>query len=333
MSDLQIGLISLGIVLIVVVLLFNWWQDWRVRRSMQKQFPEGEHDVLMNGAGTRKEPALWAPKAAAADEAVEIDPSCEAVIDIVFGHAVPGQELSDAVRSITRVGKKPVRVFAGSDQGGHRAVPQAGEHYISLQLAVVIANRSGALTAIEWSHLWTLAQNLAERFDGVIEAPDQEELLARARDLDARCAAMDAQVGLIVQLGTPKSHRQIADIATEVGFLEHDGQLAWMAENGLPRFVMQFDTLADGQGDEAVHRVDLVLDVPNSVPDDQAFSRMAAVGQDLATRLGAHLLDDQGRGLPDGATQTIDRQISDMYDQLDQAGFLAGTERAARVFS
>lgn len=333
MSDLQIGLISLGILLIVLVLLFNWWQDWRVRRSMQKQFPESEHDVLMNGSGARKEPGLWTPKAVPAEDAAEVDPSCEAVIDIAFGHPVSGPELFEAIRSISRVGKKPVRVFAGSEQGVHRSVPRDDELYTSLQLAVVIANRSGALTAIEWSHLWTLAQNLAERFDGVIEAPDQEELLARARDLDTRCAAMDAQVGLILQLASPKPRRQIEAVAAEVGFLEYDGQLAWMAENGLPRFVLQFDAPGGEQGDQAVHRVDLVLDVPNSVPDDQAFSRMAAVGQDLATRLDAHLLDDQGRGLPEGAAQTIDRQISDMYDQLDQAGFLAGTERAARVFS
>src|SRR3546814_12579402 len=106
MSDLQSGLISLGIVLIVVVLLFNWWQDWRVRRSMQKQFPEGEHDVLMNGAGARKEPALWTPKPAAADEALEIDPTSEAVIATVFRTAVQGTQLSAAICSVVRVGQK-----------------------------------------------------------------------------------------------------------------------------------------------------------------------------------------------------------------------------------
>src|SRR5690606_16505346 len=63
------------------------------------------------------------------------------------------------------------------------------------------------------------------------------------------------------------------------------------------------------------------------------FSRMVTVGRDLAARLEAHVLDDQGRTFQDSSSPAIDRQISALYDQLDQAGFLAGTERAARVCS
>lgn len=44
MSDLQIGLIALGVLLILLVLGFNWWQDRRVRRRMQAHFPSTEQD-------------------------------------------------------------------------------------------------------------------------------------------------------------------------------------------------------------------------------------------------------------------------------------------------
>ena len=50
MSDLQIGLIALGVLLILLVLGFNWWQDRRVRRKMQTHFPSTEQDPLL-GAG------------------------------------------------------------------------------------------------------------------------------------------------------------------------------------------------------------------------------------------------------------------------------------------
>ncbi|MER1966155.1 cell division protein ZipA C-terminal FtsZ-binding domain-containing protein [Castellaniella sp. GW247-6E4] len=337
MSDLQILLISIGLVLIAAVVLYNWWQDWRVRRSMQARFPEGERDPLMQDAPARREPGIWAGEhptpAGGSDDAAEADETCEAVIDIAFGHPVPGETLAGALQSVARVGRKPVRIFAETDSGGHRARLREGESYVSMQLAVVLANRSGPLTDIEWSHLWTLAQNLAERFDGVIEAPEQEAALARAQALDARCAEMDAQVGLILQLSQARSRQAIVEMATGVGFLPHGERWAWMAENGLPRFVMQFEEGASEAVEQAHHRVDLVLDVPNSVPDDEAFSRMMAVGRDLAARLGASLLDDQGRTLSDSAAPAIDRQISGLYDQLDKAGFLAGTERAARVFS
>ncbi|WP_269496269.1 cell division protein ZipA C-terminal FtsZ-binding domain-containing protein [Castellaniella sp. S9] len=339
MSDLQILLISIGVVLIAAVVLYNWWQDWRVRRSMQSRFPEGERDPLMQDAPSRREPGIWTGEPAAApaggdDPAeAEADEACEVVIDIAFGHPVPGEALGGALQSVARVGRKPVRIFAETDAGVHRARLREGEHYVSMQLAVVLANRSGPLTAIEWSHLWTLAQNLAERFEGVIEAPEQDAVLARAQTLDAHCAEMDAQVGLILQLAQARSRQAIAEAATSVGFLPYGERWAWMAENGLPRFLMQFEDGVPDTADQLHHRVDLVLDVPNSVPDDQAFSRMMAVGRDLAARLEASLLDDQGRTLSDSAAPAIDRQISGLYDQLDKAGFLAGTERAARVFS
>src|SRR5690606_14476355 len=49
MSELQIGLIALGVVMIGVVLGLNWWQDRRVRRKMQENFPPSREDPLLGG--------------------------------------------------------------------------------------------------------------------------------------------------------------------------------------------------------------------------------------------------------------------------------------------
>src|SRR5690625_3163461 len=107
MSDLQIGLILLGIVLIIGVLLFNWWQDRRIRRQIAEQFPEHRHDPLM-GEGApdnRLEPALAGaagPSATAVSEPVDddipdVDAAIEVVIDIGFGHALSGGQLQQAL--------------------------------------------------------------------------------------------------------------------------------------------------------------------------------------------------------------------------------------------
>src|SRR5690606_8863526 len=107
MSDLQLGLILLGVVLILLVLLFNWWQDRRVRKQMQERFPEREDDPLLGkhaptSAG-RREPGLGTlvpptvGSSADGDDADEVDPTTEVVIDIAFAQAVPGEELQSAV--------------------------------------------------------------------------------------------------------------------------------------------------------------------------------------------------------------------------------------------
>ncbi len=340
MSDLQIGLIFLGVVLILAVLIFNWWQDRRVRRKMQEHFPEGEHDPLMGGSQTnaaRREPGFAAhqsDEALPADDATEVDPATEAVIDIVFAQAVASEQLHQAVQALHKVGNKPVRIFAEREGGGHRARLRPQELYISMQLAVLLANRSGPLTDIEWSQLWTIAQSLAERFDGAIEGPEQAPVLQQAQELDAVCASLDAQVGLTLRLSDNRSLPDISRLLKEVGFLPHEGQLAWMSDQGIPRFTVLFDGvhLQDVQTD-GVERIDLLLDLPNSPADEQAFSRMASVGRDLARRLGAELLDDQGHPVSDASDQTIDQQLLGMYTKLSQAGFQSGTERTVRIFS
>jgi hypothetical protein len=48
MSQLQIGLISLGAFIILVVLLFNWWQERSIRREMVRRFEGPIDDVLMD---------------------------------------------------------------------------------------------------------------------------------------------------------------------------------------------------------------------------------------------------------------------------------------------
>jgi len=107
MSDLQIGLIALGVLLILLVLGFNWWQDRRVRRKMQSHFPTSEQDPLL-GAGvagasaatagaSRREPGMGGDSARVqpgqpapvdpgsdADDAEEPDPACEVVIEVNF---------------------------------------------------------------------------------------------------------------------------------------------------------------------------------------------------------------------------------------------------------
>ncbi len=48
MSQLQIGLISLGAFIILAVLLFNWWQERNIRREMVRRFEGPIDDVLMD---------------------------------------------------------------------------------------------------------------------------------------------------------------------------------------------------------------------------------------------------------------------------------------------
>lgn len=341
MSDLQIGLVTLGAVLILLVVVFNWWQDRRVRRKMQDKFPEAPADPLMAQLeAERREPTvriaetLAEKKAEPAVAAEEIDPTSEAVIDVQLPQPVEGEQLIELLRAYLRVETKPVRLFASTVNGEHHAYPNAGDSYVSMQLAVILANRQGPLTEIEWSRLWMAAQNLAQQLDGSVDGPDQAEVMERAQQLDQLCANLDAQVGISLQLREPIATNTVRQVVVSAGFMEYGKQLAWLASSGLPRFTLLFNGKPALNLQSAnVDRLDLLLDLPNSPKDEQAFSRMASVGRDLALRLDAELIDDQGQVLTDHYDQDIDQQLYQLYEKLEQAGFKAGETRTQRVFA
>jgi len=304
---------------------------------MQEHFPEADEDPLMGSMPPvgRREPGIGASAGAeaATDDFAEADPVCEAVIDVAFSHPVSGADLIQAVRNIDKAGEKPVRVLV-EHEGGHTLKLREGSAYLSVQLAVLLANRSGALTDIEWSHLWTIAQDLAERFEGSVEGPDQALVLQRAQELDEQCASLDAQVGLAVRLENARPVAGVTQIVKEAGFLSYGNQLAWMSESGIPRFTLLFDGIPAGDFHSAgVDRLDLLLDLPRSQADEHAFSRMACVGRDLASRLGAVLVDDQGQPVQESADQGLDEKLYELYQNLEQAGYPAADERTVRLFS
>jgi len=338
MSELQTWLIVLGVLLILIVVLVNWWQDRRVRRRMQEHFPETSQDALMGLAGTgRREPGLGpiTPSNSATENFIdEVDPATEAVIDLSFAQPVDGHALAEPLNNLLSGQTKPVRVFAQTDDGETVQRLRPDERYSSLQLAVLLTNRQGALSDIEWSHLWARAQSIAELFDGLIEGPEQDTVLKQAQALDETCSALDAQVMLYLKPQQALARADVLTVVQEVGFLPWGDQLAWMAETGLPRFTLSLPPQAEqADAPQTVNQVGLLLDLPQTVADQQAFSRMAAVGRDLAARLNAQLLDDQGRPLSDQADELLDQQLYELYQKLEEAGYPAGSERTIRLFS
>ncbi|MDO9023408.1 cell division protein ZipA C-terminal FtsZ-binding domain-containing protein [Zwartia sp.] len=351
MSELQIYLIVIGAGIIALLLVFNWFQDRRVRRRMQAQMPVIDEDPLLGDALSstelRREPGLGgvsypsdmtqmagsAHPDAQADEQ-EPDPTTEVVIEIAFQGPMLGVDLMPLLQPLRTAGRKPVRIFAQDIEGQLVCHLQPEGQYVSAHLAVLLANRSGALSAIEWSQIWNRAQALADQLECSIEGPDQQHVLEAASRLDDTCAGLDTQVGLTLLLGSMRPVSEVTAAAQSMGFVALNGGFAWLGEYGLVCFSL---TRADAESFDAgmagVDRLSLLLDVPCSPVDTRAFGKMAEVGFELARRVGAELVDDQLRPLQAGADVAIDERLKTLYVQLETAGFAAGSPRARRVFA
>ena len=349
MSELQIGLLVLGVVVILGVLGFNWWQDRRARQKMQANLPIVQDDPLLHSSSTgeRREPGLShiglsyaegaeiaAESDAELDQGSEPDSVADAVIEITLPEPTLGSALMLRIEELRTIGRHPVQIYLQSEDGAFSTTIYPDKNYIAVQLAVLMVNRSGAITAIEWSQLWTAAQTWADKLDATLDGPEQDEVLKRAAHLDNACATLDAQVGLTLLLSAQRSIADVVGSATAMGFVMRDGALAWVGDHGMDCF-----TLARSDGEQldvamaGVDRLTLLLDVPRSPASPTGFARMLEVGLELARRVGGELVDDQGRPLVPGSEVAIDTQLQTLYSQLEAAGLPAGSARARRVFS
>lgn len=349
MSDLQISLIILGILIILIVLGFNVWQDRRIRQLMKSHLPQGDRDPLLGDtdathASTRREPGLSPsddePTLQSDHESSsnfntdEPDEAVEVVIELVLPQAIFGAQIMQAIPTGFMAGSKPVRVFWQDEASRLFTRPNPTDNYERLQFAVLLANRSGPLTAIEWSKIWNRIQSVADALEGHLEGPEQDDVLMRANQLDELCAKLDSQVALTLLLGSNQKIEDILNSSQSMGFAYQAGVLNWVGDDGLPCFIL---SRAEGEpfddGVATVDRLSLLLDVPRSPPNLRAFGRMLDVGLELAHRFGADLVDDQGQPVVSGADVSIDSHLQGLYVQLESAGLTAGSPRARRVFA
>ena len=351
MSELQISLIALGVIVILAIVAFNWWQDRRARQKMQDSLPAVEDDPLLRGSSgdegpERREPGLGSLglTAQASDlhgesnqtlsPAPEPDAMIEAVIELNLTQPLRGSEIAAHLRGGSSFGRRPVRLLLQTEDGTLSTQMGAERTYSALQLAVLLANRTGPISAIEWSQIWGKAQDLADKLDASVDGPEQNDVLARANELDSMCATLDAQVTLTLVLAERRATTDVVSSATAMGFVDQQSHLAWIGDHGLECFTL---SRADGQalnaGMSHVDQLTLLLDVPRSPANPVNFGRMMEVGLELARRVGGDVVDDQGNPLAPGADVTIDQQLQALCGQLDAAGLTPGSARARRVFA
>ena len=80
MSDLQLGLIVVGILVVAGVYAFNRYQEWQLRRRVESRFAQRPDDVLMQQA----------PEASARADDARIEPS--------LGPAAPADAAASVVQ-------------------------------------------------------------------------------------------------------------------------------------------------------------------------------------------------------------------------------------------
>lgn len=271
----------------------------------------------------------------------KIDPLLDSIAVISLDQDVSGEAVLAAFPSTRRVGSKPVLVECQARGADEWEFPLAGRRYAKVQAGVQMANRTGALSEIEFSEFVVKVQAIADVLGGVAEFPEMLAEVNKARELDQFAASHDAQ--LSVHLFSKRiawSAGFVQQCASRLGFVAGSlpGRMVLPATiNGHPPLMaLHFDPQAalshdlDGPG---LRHLVLSLDVPQVDRQENPFAMMRQIADLLAVSMDAVIADEQGKAVSAETLNLIESDLQQLYDRLESRDLQAGSALARRLFS
>ena len=236
MSDLQINLIVIGIVIIGGVVFYNWMQQRRYQRNTEKAFKNKYEDVLLEPGRTtevervepqfnkevigdfRVEPSIKEKEIVESDSKPEQKPLnitnepakpvkvysngvVDYVVSIQSETPVTVSDLAEILQRKVDFGK-PARWFGQKNVGGFweeiTIESDTDIDYTGLRACLQLADRAGPVSEVGLSEFRDMVQNFAESINAVVDTPDIGEAHSQAVLLDQFCAEVDVMIGINV---------------------------------------------------------------------------------------------------------------------------------------
>lgn len=356
MSDLQIALAAIGLLVIGGVYAFNLWQERKLRQRLENAFEGKRDDVLLksppaqDAALPRIEPRMepGPGKAAVATETMAdpasadgADPVIEFIADIELAEPAGDTALRELLSPLATLGK-PARLLGLDDKTDSWRMVGRGTHgdCMRLQAALQLVNRAGPVHAPQLNGFCDAVRSWAGQHGAEVHINDTAAAMQAARELDAFCGEMDVAIGLniVAQTGTTFTGGQIVAAAEAAGFaLEADGLFHWQDAEGQTLFTMEnhdpepffVEQLAAMQ----TAGLTLLLDVPRVADGVSVLEQMAHAGAAVAEALGGFVVDDNRVPLQDAGMARIKTQLQGICAAMAERGIPAGSLRAQRLFA
>ena len=272
-------------------------------------------------------------------------PRVDALIDVIVPMTLESPVTGDAVLShlpgSRRAGSKPFFIEGLNTDDGLWEPPLAGHRYGELQAGLQLANRTGALTEIEYSEFVYKLQSFADAIGAMADFPDMLEVAARARELDAFAGDHDAQMAVLLRArGAAWSIGYVLQEASRHGFVAGvlPGRLVMVAaeDSAPPVLTLTFDSqaaLSDDPNHTALRELTLGFDVAQTDASVQPFAAWQRTAAALARDMDADVVDDRGQVLSADGFAFIDSELVRLYGALQSRDVAAGSAAARRLFS
>lgn len=340
MSELQIGLLAIGGLVVAGVLAYNKFQERRARGAAEKAFSSGHEDVLMarpEAASAREEPTFDSPVGAMPTpeeapppregEGVPPDPAIDYIIELDVPAGAPLLRVREAWQAVER-------------RHGHRvrlAAKDASTWLAGLQLV----SRDGALGEADLIEFRAAVEALVLGIGGAVRAaPEMRAATQAARDLDDFCAETDIQlvIHVVAPAGTTFPGTKVRAAAESHGLaLEPEGRFVLRNDHGQLVYTLGARDgaafSADRMRESAPSGLTLSIDLPRAPEPRRDFESLSRLAHQLCTVLGGRIVDDNGHALDDRALAAIAQQLDAVRETMEARGIVPGGALALRLYA
>lgn len=328
MSELQIGLLVIGGLVVAGVLAYNRIQERGAGRDAERAFRSTHADALLGDAAPVRdaapEPVRAIERAAPGEPSAAPDPAVDYIVEFSSDAAGAQASVQEQWTAISR-------------RHAPRALLGAGPEGKSWRAGLQLVSRAGAVGEADLIEFRSAVETLAASIGATVSAPEMRAAVDAARALDDFCAEVDIQVVVHVQ-GGPFPGSKVRAAAEASGLaLEADGRFVLRNDN-----LQVLYTLGARDGapfsaatvkDAAPAALSLALDVARAPDTRRSFESMARLAQQLAAVLGGSIVDDNGNALDERAIAAIAQQLDLVRARLEAQGIAPGSPAALRLFS
>jgi hypothetical protein len=306
MSDLQIGLLAVGVLVVAIVLAYNLLQERKARRQAEQVFGSAHADVLMDGVAGRQEPRFEsASRRPMPDGPALPDSRLDYVVELSLRQSAPASRVAALWTPYEHRFAGQARLAVSEDGAAWRALPAAGACR-AVRAALQLASRAGATGEARLIEFRAAIDSLAGPLGASVAAPEIKQAVEAARELDAICAEADIQVVLHVVPPPAGEFRDDAPAPDRASFAVTRGERGSYV---------------------------LALDVPRLPDVRRDYEAMVLHARDLCARLGGTIVDDNARALDERALAAIGAQLEEICRKLEAQGIAPGGPAALRLFA
>ncbi len=359
MSELQLGLIVVGAIVVVCVLAYNRWQERQYRRQAERDFSFGHRDVLLDAADAPKQDSRSGVPDAPPRERIEptlqpdsmgplptsagaamLSEALDYIVDVQAVDELAGAALADAAQGVLARFGKPVTLEGYEEIGGRWEPLQREARYSRMRAGLQMVDRRGAVAAEDLALFAAAVQEAAAAVGALAIPGESREALRLASELDRFCGEVDIRIAVHVVAagGRPLPGTKIRALAEAAGLaLEQDGKFRRRDDEG--RVIFDFGNreaasfAPDTMRSIATAGVTLELDVPRAPGGVRAFEQFRDFARQTAQALEGRIVDDNSAEIDPAAFEKILAQLAAVQRVMETRGISAGGPLALRLFS